>query len=151
MITFPICVEHPVVMLISSAQSVCVNEVTPACSGRDGYVQLMCATPAAARHDPEVCREFCRVKRRQPCSNYQADLASQNVRLDLAFCRRFNDGALTPARYRRWPSWAELRRLLPICVNEMTPVCRQVTVIFTESVIAAQVHASLWRSLTSFA
>lgn len=46
---------------------------------------------------------------------------------------------------------AELRWHLPICVNEMTPLRLRVTVIFTESVVAAEIHASLWRSLASFA
>lgn len=41
--------------------------------------------------------------------------------------------------------------LPPVRVNEMTPVCRRVTVIFTEPVGAARLHAAPWRSLASLA
>lgn len=97
-----------------------------------------------------------------PCGSYTGKgwcdrnriFALQNTSSNPAFCHSFNDGTFSWAQvasYQRWPSWAELWWHLPICVNEMTPLSLWVTVIFTETVVAAEIRASLWRSLASFA
>lgn len=75
-----------------------------------------------------------------PSAHIHADL---HYSLNPVFCHRFNDATLAKLRvasYQRWPSWAELRRYLPVRVNEMTPVCLRVTVIFAETAVAAEIR-----------
>lgn len=71
-----------------------------------------------------------------------------------AWTRRFVPGLMMAP----WLSWGQRRRRRPwraelplVCVNESTPGCRQVALVFRESVLAARPRASPWRSLASFA